>query len=272
MHQAFIPNSSVSPSPLLTVCNLFLTLPSPVSLKESWAQASSQEPQEEGIETQNTRSLITVACWDMMSTAANSFLKCRKKGHRWFHFKILVQTERTKFPSGLICWDFSMYLELPSWSPDNEFLAVRAGNPKNTVPQILKNSDFFFLLRLQPAVQLLVSLHTLPYSLFLDWRKYLASEQYLISEFTSKVALWHCWDIGSPMDGGTKRLLSVSLLIHNIPQRKQKHLEAYPTSLRKMLGSSPRAPQMMLLAFNAPCSSQSWNAFKMVPKNRFQDQ
>lgn len=31
------------------------------------------------------------------------------------------------------------------------------------------------------------------------------------------------------MDGGTKRLLSVSLLIHNIPQCKQKHLEAYPT-------------------------------------------
>lgn len=40
-----------------------------------------------------------------------------------------------------------MYLELPSWSPDNEFLAVRAGNPKNTVPQILKNSDFFFFIK-----------------------------------------------------------------------------------------------------------------------------
>lgn len=101
-----------------------------------------------------------------------------------------MQTERTELPSGLICWDFNMYLELAGWSPDNEFLAITAGNPKTTVPQILKHSGFFFIKTLiRPALQLLMSLHRLPCSLFLDCWKYLASEQYLSSEFRSKVAL-----------------------------------------------------------------------------------
>lgn len=51
----------------------------------------------------------------------------------------------TEFPSGLICWDFNTYLEVPVWSPDKEFLAIRAGNPKNTVPQIVKHCEFFLL-------------------------------------------------------------------------------------------------------------------------------
>lgn len=66
---------SVSPCPLLTVCNVFLTLSFAMSLKESWAPTSSQEPKGEGIETLNTRSLITAACLDMMSTAAKSEMK-----------------------------------------------------------------------------------------------------------------------------------------------------------------------------------------------------
>lgn len=45
-----------------------------------------------------------------------------------------------KFSSGLICWDFNMYPELPDLSPDNDFLLIRTGNPENTVLQIPKHS------------------------------------------------------------------------------------------------------------------------------------
>lgn len=169
-----------------------------------------------------------------MSRAANS--EMQEKGHRWFSFKIYVQTKRMKFPSGLICWDFNMYPELPGLSPDNDFLVMRTGNSKNTVLQILKRSWWFFFLRLWFLQSFTSSKAFKCLPLFLDCWKNLASKQDLFSEFNSKATSSQSWNMWCPTARGAKRLLSVSFsLIHNIPQCKEKHLDAYPTPPRNLL-------------------------------------
>lgn len=96
------------------------------------------------------------------------------------------------------------------------------GNLKIQCLKSLSTWDFFIKALIHPAFQLLMSLHTLPCSLFLDCWKYLASEQYLSSEFRSQVALSQSWDIGCPTGGGTKRPLSVSFsLIRNMARCKE---------------------------------------------------
>lgn len=117
-----------------------------------------------------------------------------------------------------------------------------------------------------------MSLHMLPCSLFLDHWKYLSSEQYLSSAFRSKVALSQSSDIGCPTGWGTKRLLSVSFsLIDNIPWCKKKASGSLLYITKEDAWKLSKSSQMIMLAFTAPCSSQRWNDFKLVPRNRLQD-
>lgn len=144
--QAFMPNSSQFHPVLLS---LFVTHLLPCHLlpasKKAKPQLLSRSQEERVLKLWTQGPLLLQHVW--IWWAQQQTLKCKKKGHRWFSFKIYVQTESIKFPSGLICWDFNMYPELSGLSPDNDFLVIRTRNPKNAVLQILKHSWWFFKLR-----------------------------------------------------------------------------------------------------------------------------